>query len=314
MQEKKQTKELKIRIVSPSANVIDEQDGEVLIKKAEELLNRNVIKFDYSKNCRSKKSFLSGTKEERAKDIIDSFLDKNIHAIIASQGGDNSNDLLELLDYDLISKNKKPFFGLSDVTVLLNVIALKSKIKTYHGLDFLWGLGKNATEYTEKIINSFLKNGKLKIIKNPNTPEWQVINKGTGEGILLGGCLPSFCLLFGTKYDPLEILNSPFILILEDIGESKSKIKSQLVQIRQQKKFSLCKGIILGSFSFCEQKPKENDISIEELAIEVFKDSSLPIARIPEIGHCVENIIIPIGAKGKIECVDKKVDLRFLEQ
>jgi muramoyltetrapeptide carboxypeptidase len=108
------------------------------------------------------------------------------------------------------------------------------------------------------------------------------------------------------------MLNSPYILILEDIGESKSIIKSKLTQIKQHKRFDLCRGIILGSFPFCEQKPKENDVSIEELAKEIFSDSKIPIARIEEIGHCVENILIPIGAKGKIECDSGDVSLNFL--
>jgi len=235
MQEKKHKKEIKVKIVSPSANVVDEQEVELLIKKAEEVLNKNSIQFDYSNYFKGKNNFLSGTSEQRAKDIMDAFLDKNASAIISSQGGDNSNDLLNLLDYDMISKNKKPFFGLSDITVLLNVIALKSNIISYHGLDFLWGLGKNATEYTEKILNSLLKNERLEIIKNPNTPEWKLINQGTGEGIFLGGCLPSFCLLLGTKYDPLEMLNSPYLLILEDIGEGKSII---FLSKKLQRKYS----------------------------------------------------------------------------
>ena len=311
MQKKKQTEKVKIRIVSPSANISDEEERE-LLKKAEDILIKKSISFDYSKHSKGKIGFLSGTPEERAKDIMDSFKDTEINAIISSQGGDNSNDILDLLDYETIKKNEKPFFGISDITVLLNVIALRSKIITYHGLDFLWGLGKNATEYTENILNTFFKEGKIKITKNPNTPEWKNIISGSGEGTLLGGCLASFCLILGTKNDPLEVLNSPYILILEDIGESKSVIKSKLTQIKQHPKFWLCRGMIFGSFTFCEQKPKENDVSIEEIICEVFGDSNIPLARIEEIGHCVENIIIPIGGKGRLSCCEERVTFDLL--
>lgn len=307
MQEKKQEDNINVRIISPSANIVDEPQE--LIVRAEEILQKNKIQFEYSKHCRGKKYFLSGTTEERVSDLMDAFKDKNVDAIISTQGGDNSNDVLDLLDYDLIKNNSKPFFGLSDITVLLNVIALKSGIKTYHGLDFLWGIGKNFTSYTENLLNDILKKNKVKIVKNPNTPKWESVFYGEGEGILLGGCLPSFCLLLGTKYDPLELIKEPYILILEDIGENKSTIKSKLTQLRQHKKFSLCKGIILGNFAFCEQKPEENNISIEDLVKEVFIDSKIPIAKITEIGHCVENIILPIGGIGKINCSEKGVEL-----
>jgi len=304
--------ETKIRIISPSANILDEPELNKLISNSEAFLKKNNLLFNYSLFSKKKNKFLSGTKEERAQDLIDAFKDKNISSIISTQGGNNSNDLLEILDYNLISKNAKPLFGLSDITVLLNVIALKSNIITYHGLDLLWGIGKNATDYTQNLLNTFFKENKLKIIKNPSTPEWEIIKEGEGEGILLGGCLPSFCLLLGTKYDPLELLNAPFLLILEDIGENKSIIKSKLTQLKQHNKFNLCKGIILGNFAFCNQNPQENEISIEDLAKEVFLDINIPVVRIQEIGHCVENIIIPIGKKGKLSCNKNKIKLDFL--
>ena len=150
----------KIKILSPSANVVDEQEGDELIRKAQKILSNNFLQVEYSKNFKGKNTFLSGTAEERARDLMDAFLDEKVGAIISSQGGDNSNDLLDLLNYEIIAKNRKPFFGLSDITVLLNVIAFKSKMTTYHGLDFLWGLGKNATEYTEKILNFLLNKTK----------------------------------------------------------------------------------------------------------------------------------------------------------
>ncbi len=300
----------KILVVSPSANIIDDE-GSVLMKKAENFLKINNYVVTYSQGYDKKNRYTSGTPKRKSQDIMSGFLDKDIDAIISSQGGDNSNDLLELLDYNKISKCAKPFFGLSDVTVLLNVIAVKSKITTYHGIDFLWGLGKNATEYTDKLLNGLLGEGKLEIVKNPNVPKWEIIKEGKGEGIFLGGCLPSFCLLIGTRFDPIEMLNSPFILILEDIGQSKSEINSMLTQLKQHEKFSLCRGVVFGSFYFCEQKPKENDLPIEEIAKEVFRDKNIPIARIQEIGHCVENIIIPIGSKGKLECENDIVSLQF---
>jgi muramoyltetrapeptide carboxypeptidase len=312
MQDKKQDYKITVRILSPSSNVVDESESEELIKKAESLFNENSIKFEYSKNFKGKNLFLSGTNEERAKDLMEAFSEKQIGAILSSQGGDNSNDLLDLLDYKIISENVKPFFGLSDITVLLNVIALKSNMTTYHGLDLLWGLGKNATKYTEQQLTSLLERNKLEVTKNPNTPNWKVIKEGSGEGILLGGCLPSFCLLLGTRYDPLELVKSPYLLILEDIGESKSLIKSKLNQLKLHKNFDLCRGIIFGNFAFCEQKPVENEISIEDLAKEVFGDSKIPLIRIEEIGHCVENIIIPIGSVGKISSKENIVTFEFL--
>lgn len=292
----------RLKIVTPSSNNVDEKEKGELVNNAENFLKGKGVTYEYGRLFNNKNSYLSGTPLERSEELMDAFLDNGVDLIMASQGGDNSNDLLPLLDYNVISQNSKPFFGLSDITVLLNVIAVRSKIVTYHGLDYLWGLGKNATDYTGKLIETICKGDKLIPLKNPNTKKWSVIKEGIGEGIILGGCLPSFCLLFGTEYDPLEELDKEFILILEDIGQSKSEIHSLLMQLKTHKKFDLCRGIIFGSFSFCKQEPEENDDPIESVVMRVFSETSIPLARIEEIGHCTENIIVPLGKGGKIEC------------
>jgi len=277
---KNNTKKLKFKIVTPSANNVDEKEKENLVRNAEKFLNNCGLKYEYGELFDKKDSYLSGTPKQRSKELMDAFLDKETDFIISSQGGNNSNDLLSYLDYNVISQNDKPFFGLSDITVLLNVIAVKSKIITYHGIDYLWGLGKNATNYTKEIIEFLPNNKKPTLIKNPNTKRWESIQEGKGEGIILGGCLPSFCLLLGTEYDPIEELNKDFILVLEDIGQSKSEINSMLTQLKQHKKFNLCKGIIFGSFFFCKQEPKCNDDLIEDVVKRVFLESNIPLARI----------------------------------
>ncbi len=313
MQEKKQCymKKVNFKIISPSANNVDENGREDLIKKAEQFFKNNGWGYEYGKLFDKKDSYLSGTIKQRSKELMNAFLDRETNFIISSQGGNNSNEILPYLDYEIIRKNNKPFFGLSDITVLLNVIAVKSKIITYHGIDYFWGIGKNATDYTKKIMKTICEGGKIIQVKNPNTSDWKTIQEGIGKGIILGGCLPSFCLLLGTKYDPLEELNKEFILILENICQSKSEIHSMLTQLKLHRKFNLCNGIIFGSFFFCKQEPKCNDDSIEDIAKRVFLESKIPLVRIEEIGHCVENMIIPIGGKGKIQCNGEKVSFEF---
>jgi muramoyltetrapeptide carboxypeptidase len=303
-----------IRVISPSANIFDEAQNQELIDRAEKLLIDNGFSVEYSDNFRGKQAFLSGNAKLRSKDLMAAFKDKKVDIIISSQGGDNSNDLLDYLDFEMIAKNEKLFFGLSDITVLLNVIALKADINTYHGLDYIWGIGKNASDYTIGMLKFLANTGKVVIKKNPYVDLWKVIQEGTGKGLLLGGCLPSFCLLLGTKYDPLVMANREYLLILESIGQTKSEIKSMLTQIRQHKSISGCRGIIIGNFAFCEQKPKENDIPIESLVKEVYGEFAFPIVRIMEIGHCVENLLLPIGGLVELNAKSNKVFLSLGEK
>src|SRR5437899_426237 len=58
---------------------------------------------------------VSGTAEERAADLHWCFADPSVRAIVAAIGGDHSNQLLPLLDWDLIASNPTIVMGYSDV-------------------------------------------------------------------------------------------------------------------------------------------------------------------------------------------------------
>lgn len=85
-----------IRILSPSATVVDEPEGKELMQRAEQLL-RAKYDISYGSHANGKRNYLSGTAEERAADIMEAFTDPTVFGILSTQGGNNSNDLLDLL-------------------------------------------------------------------------------------------------------------------------------------------------------------------------------------------------------------------------
>ena len=50
------------------------------------------------------------------------FSNKEVKAIICSQGGQNSNAIIPYLDYELIKSNPKIIMGISDSTAILNAM------------------------------------------------------------------------------------------------------------------------------------------------------------------------------------------------
>ena len=64
----------------------------------------------------------SGTAKERAKILMDAYQDPDIVGIFDLSGGDLANEILDFLDYEAIAKARKPFWGYSDLTCLLNAI------------------------------------------------------------------------------------------------------------------------------------------------------------------------------------------------
>jgi muramoyltetrapeptide carboxypeptidase LdcA involved in peptidoglycan recycling len=80
--------------------------------------------------------------EERAQDLMAAFTDDSISAVMATIGGDDQITVLPHLDFDVIARNPKPFFGYSDNTNLLNALVL-SGIVGYHGGSTMVQLGRS---------------------------------------------------------------------------------------------------------------------------------------------------------------------------
>lgn len=293
----------KIAVVSPSAAVMECEEWETLFKRATKIVESLGLKVVLGRNCKLRRGYLAGTLKERLEDLHEAFANQDVKLIIATQGGNNSNQLLPFIDYELIKKNPKFFLGLSDISVLLNAIFKKTGLITYHGQDFMWGLGKNAQDYTKENLYSTLFKGKFEFKRNPVYGKWKIVREGVGTGRCIGGCLPSFVLLGGTRYQSMQ-KNEPFILILEDMGQSLSVIDSLITQITLNECFSKCKGIIVGNFIF-EGGSKNTELLFEKLLLERTKNYSPPILKVTEIGHCVENFLMPIGSNLTLNCIGK---------
>lgn len=300
----------KVMIISPSASIMDVSDVEEQLTRGEKILNDFGLQVVYGKNAKGKLLYKSGTREERLYDLHNAFSDPEIKAVIFTQGGENSNELLPFIDWEIIRKNPKFFFGNSDITVLMNAFYAKTGVVSFHGTDLLWGLGKNANDYSIDQLRTLLFEKKHIYKNHAQYPKWKIIRKGQSSGTCIGGCLPSFCLLAGTPYNPLDTISEPFIFIVESINESPSSIEGQLVQVFQQPKFlKYCKGVIVGYFFLCTESIAENNKPIGEMVLEYTANSDFPIIEIKELGHAVENLIFPIGGDVSIDAHEAEVNV-----
>ena len=284
-------------VISPSASVAEDTECKNLIDTAQKNLDTHKIGLKYGPHFWGKKMYLAGNIEERVSDLHAAFLDSETQLVVTSQGGDSSNELLSALDFELIKKNYKPFFGMSDISVLLNAIFLETGLVTYHGIDLVWGLGKNGGPYTYTELENFFHGTFVPFENLLNQSAWRVVKEGTGRGVLFGGCLSSLILLLGTRFDPLAFKDD-YVLFLEDIFEKPQRLSAYFRQLSLHKNIQNCRGIILGNFFLCEDDAYTG--TIEDLAKESFGDLNIPIIKIPEIGHAVENMIMPIGQKVEI--------------
>ena len=229
-------------------------------------------------------NLFSGTGEEKARALEKLFLDKDIKMIFDISGGDLANEVLDFLDFNLIKENPKPFFGYSDLTVLLNAIYSQCDITTYnYQLRNL--IGKFKEEQMQNFKASFIE-GKENIFNL----DYKWINGSHLEGIVVGGNIRCLLKLAGTKYMP-DFKDK--ILFLESFSGNSAKMVTYITQYKNLGVFNQVKGIILGEFTEMEREDLKPDMV--EILKRVIGEINIPILKTSDLGHGADAKCIPIG-------------------
>ena len=225
----------------------------------------------------------------RAQDIMKMYLDKDIKAIFDISGGDLANELLEILDFDLITNNSKPFFGYSDLTVILNSIYKKTNTPSYNYQ--IRNLVRDNTNTQVMNFSNTLLEGKNDLYNF----KYYWVNGNQMEGIVVGGNIRCLLKLAGTEYMPNF---NEKLLFLEAFSGDINKIATYIAQLNQLGAFNKIKGLILGEFT--EYEKNKNNIKIEDLIKDKIK-SNIPIIKTEELGHSSNSKAIPIGKLMKFD-------------
>ena len=231
-----------------------------------------------------KDKFGRGAKAQvRAEELMSFYKNKEIKAIFDISGGDIANEILDYLDYDVIKRNYKPFFGYSDLTTVLN--ALRSQT--------------NEVNYLYQILNIIESEGiktsvENTFMKNEHTlfdVKWRFLQGSSVEGEVIGGNIRCFLKLVGTRYFP-EVKNK--VLFIEGLGTSIEGLVTHLSQLKQIGVFDKISGLLIGTFTKIEK-----EISEEELyeLIREYIPSSLAVAKTQEVGHARNSKALKIGEK-----------------
>ncbi|PRR81132.1 S66 family peptidase [Clostridium vincentii] len=215
-----------------------------------------------------------GTGQERGQELMKLYNNPTIDGIFDVSGGDLANEVLNYIDFSVIKRNPKPFFGYSDLSVILNSIYSQTNVLTY-----LYQIRNIVLDKTSTSLNKFkdfIINNNKELFKF----NYKWIRGNHMEGILIGGNLRCTLKLSGTKYMP-DFKNK--IILIESLGGDVSKIITYLTQYKQIGAFDEANGIILGTFTEMEEKALSP--SVEDLVLSIVDNPNLPIIKTSEIGH-----------------------------
>ena len=231
-----------------------------------------------------KDKFGRGAKAQvRAEELMSFYKNKEIKAIFDISGGDIANEVLDYLDYDVIKRNYKPFFGYSDLTTVLNTLGSQTNEVNY--LYQILNIIENK-EIRTSFENTFMKNEQTLLDIN-----WKFLQGSSVEGEVIGGNIRCFLKLAGTRYFP-EVYNK--VLFIEGLGTSIEGLVTHLAQLKQIGVFDKISGLLIGTFTKIEK-----EISVEELfeLVQAYIPSSLAVAKTQEVGHAKNSKALKIGEK-----------------
>ena len=236
-----------------------------------------------------KEDVFSGTAQERANALMNFYKDDEIKGIFDISGGDVANGVLPYLDYDIIAKSDKMFWGYSDLTTIINAIYAKTGKSSV-----LYQIRNLIYDYKEQQIgdfqNSVLQNGIDLFQFN-----YKFVQKNSMQGAVVGGNIRCFLKLAGTEYMP-ELEGK--ILLLESYGGTVAKIETYLCQLQQMGAFDKVAGVLLGTFTEMEQ---EKCMPTVETLVKRIVGEELPIAVTRNIGHGTDAKAIVIGKELYLE-------------
>jgi muramoyltetrapeptide carboxypeptidase LdcA involved in peptidoglycan recycling len=290
---------------------------------------------------------MNSSLEDRAKDVMDAFSDKNNKAVFASIGGSDQIKLIKHLDPKVFINNPKPFFGFSDNTHLHNLL-WSLGIPSYYGGGIMNQFGMNIQMFdmtVSSVKRALFKGGELELkasseyndigldwSKKENLDKHRLLEKNDGlfwdgegqvNGILWGGCVESLIVQASAgKYLPSSEEIEGTILILEtaeDIPEHWI-VEYLLTGFGERGWIDKFKAILVGrpkAWEFDQQNSKEEKSKYRKLQRETILKTvreynpTIPVVQNLDFGHTDPQVVMPLGNNVSIDTAGKKIHLNY---
>jgi len=271
-----------LRIIAP-ANFVAERDVVPGIR----FLRSQGFSISTCPNLFEQEGQFAGSDKTRAQSLMDAFADPEVDAILCARGGYGTPRILDLIDWDLIAANPKPFVGFSDITAVLTALVLKCGMPAFHG-PMVRDIGENVNDKTHR--------GLLEALRGTHS-DWpllwedvKVLREGKVRGPLIGGNLTVLAAIAGSS---MALQADGAILLLEDVGEYIYRMDRALVQLSRSGALHGVKGVIVSDVVDVEDGNVPFGIGVREMILSHFPDVPV-IAGFPA-GHGPIKATLPLG-------------------
>ena len=296
--------------VIATSSPIDE-GGQALVERGYDRLREKGFEVVEAPNCRRLVGHAAGTVAERVEALHGFFADPGIDGIISFWGGQQTHQLLEHLDWELIARNPKVLVGYSDTTSLLNAITHRTGLVTFCGpavitfakptlFDYSWRWfrrvlmeGGASLRYEASPVcsdNAWYERDDEQMIERP-APGWRCFRPGHTRGPIVGGHLGTLLLLAATPYWPE--MQGRILFAEASEGDSPERLDRMFTQLRQMGVLDALAGLIVGRVpASAGFSPEDSLEMILETALEGIE---LPVLLDIDFGHTDPLFAFPLG-------------------
>ncbi|MEK7478112.1 MAG: S66 peptidase family protein [Patescibacteria group bacterium] len=290
---------------------------------------------------------IGSTKGERSKDLIDSFSNPDIKAIISTLGGNDQVTYIKNLPSEVFVNNPKPFFGYSDNTHLENFLWLNNIPSYYGGALFTqFALEGKMDDFTIKYLKEALfEEGETELEAsevyndiglNWNDPQTltqdRVYEKNDGwfwdgsrssEGISWGGCLESIDEILRHRIKMPSLKQFENIILFTETSEEippADYVFRVYRALGERGILERIKGVLVGrpkAWEFDKQNNAEEKDKYREKQRETILNivrtynKDIPIVQNLDFGHTNPQICLPHGKTIKINASKNKIFADF---
>ena len=292
-----------VAVISISSEV---EESEAKVKERVKVLEEWGFKVKLGKHLfDTDDGWFSGSDLQRAADLQDAINNKNIKAIIFYRGGYGAVRVVDMIDFEPLSRYPKWLVGYSDITVLHSAL-YGWGIETIHGQMPSKFLTLDKEEDVSAKGLYFALTGQLKGYVFPTSP-YSIV--GEVEGRIVGGNLRVLSYINGSDFD---IDTEGVILFIEEVAEPMSVVDQMMRELKNSGKLSKVKGIIFGHLTYIKLQERWGS-DVYSLMREYVDGLNVPVLFEFPAGHELPNRPIFLGRKAKLKIGYKYSELKFLE-
>ena len=268
-------------------------------------------------------AWAAGTAQERVDDVHTAFADPEVSVVLCAIGGNHSNELVDLIDFDLVRANPKVFQGLSDITVLHSAIAHHAGLATFYGPALVTNLAEyptvfdltdrflraawfgpeplvfaSADEWTDEFLDFATLADLTRARQRRPGDGWRWLADGTATGPIVGGCLETLCWHVKGAPEWPDVEGAILLIETSEEAPSPATVAAFLVDLTRLGVFDQIVGLVVARPA--NYRPGRAD-ELWDVVRRATEHLEIPVLVNVDCGHTDPMITVPLGVAARLD-------------